>query len=100
MGINAKIYKTDGTDELIVLNSFKDLQRALAGDIGDPENTLAELVTTDNNGIQTWANEEGLLLNMPINPTISFNNGFFEQGLVGPIVQVMEQDLNTLPYGD
>jgi len=91
MGIRAVLFNTDGRQELIELNSFTDLKERLGGG-------LAELVTTDSNGIMTWANEEAHLKNMPKNEAVSFNNGFTEQPLFGPVVSVREDELDELPY--
>ena len=91
MSIEALLYDVDGTEKKITLKSFQDLQEAVGGG-------LAELVTTDSNGIQWWANEEGMLLNLPKNPTLVFNNGFFQQPLLGPVVMVHEEELESLPY--
>jgi len=91
MGIKAVLFAVDGKEGIIELNSFTDLQNAVGGG-------MAELVTTDERGVQTWANENAMMLNMPVNECVSFNNGLFEQQLLGPVVSVREDELETLPY--
>lgn len=68
------IYKTDGTTQEVEINTLEDMQKAVGGYI--------EIFFRDNmeQGFDYYANEEGLLIGLPVNP-------FFTE-IVGDVLKV------------
>ena len=68
------IYKTNGTTEEVEINTLEDMQKAVGG--------LIEPFYRENmvEGFDYYANEEGLLIGLPVNP-------WFDE-IVGNVIKV------------